>query len=331
MSLDVGPPVIMPSFLLVTTELKNTYGLIARLPELKKGLGTGLESMNIIDNPGTREMFLDIGELGWSLYLSAHMKWLKKNGHPIPGIAVFPGREALYEGIASPVFKVPSEFHKNFDGRLQDCFTVYGVSGTKLRNYFNSRLPANYVVSKSQPFDCHGYNQIYAGKMLFTSYPYKTKLRGKKEILVFPRNRNFPPGRPRDLPKAFYINLINRLCDEFEDCVIRTMGTSEGAYNITEVYKDNYATCISKSLPIQNLIDRCQVAIGTVGSQSAPLKIALLQGVPTFMIGHQKRRHIKEENWRGTEADFYELSNYSDFNFGECIDKVVAFFKRRER
>ncbi len=278
-----------------------------------------------------KEVFLDVGELGWSFYLSAHMRWLKENNCPVPAVMVLSGREALYKNIASTILKVPDEFYKDFFERPQDCFTLYGVSGTKLRNYFNLQLPENYVVSKSQPLDCHGYNQIYVGKMLFTSYSYKTKLRGKKEILVFPRNRNFPSGRPRDLPKAFYINLINRLCGEFEDYVIRTMGTPEGAYNITEVHKDNYATCISKSLPIQNLIDRCQVAIGTVGSQSAPLKIALLQGVPTFMVGHQKRRHIKEENWRGTKADFYELSNYSDFNFEECIAKIVAFFKRRER
>jgi len=276
-----------------------------------------------------KEVFLDVGELGWSFYLSAHMRWLKENNCPVPAVMVLSGREALYENIASTILKVPDEFYKDFFERPQDCFTLYGMSGMKLRNYFNLQLPENYVVSKSQPLDCHGYNQIYVGKMLFTSYSYETKLRGKREILVFPRARMASPFRQRNLPKAFYITLINRLCEEFKHLIIRTIGTKTGAYDITEIQKSNYINFVGKTPTIQAIIDRCQIAICSIGGTSSLPKLAMLQGVPSFIIGHEPERFRIQENWRNTKMEFFFVSKgqYSNFDFGNCIAKIISLIK----
>jgi len=271
-----------------------------------------------------KEMFLDICALGWSLYLSAHMRWLKKKGHA-SAVMVLPGREALYKNIASSVHGVPSRFFVDFNMSRQNRFTIDGASGEKLRRYFNSRLPKDYLISGTQPFDCHIYKRIYVGKMLFESYLYETRLEGKEEILVFPRKRKVDK---RNLPKAFYILLVDWLCRAFENYTVRTMGTPWGAYDITEVSQVNYVNSVGQTSDLQSLIDRCQLAVGAVGSQSAPLKLMLLQGVPTFMIGHEKNRHVEEENWMETKVGFYETSSYSDFAFEKCIAEIISFMGR---
>jgi len=274
-----------------------------------------------------REVFLDIGELGWSLYLSAHMRWLKENNYPIPAIMTSPGRKALYNDMKPTFFKVPDEFYNDFSGRPQNCFALYVASGKELRDYFNSRLPVDYAISESQPFDCHLYKKIYVRKMIFTSYPYEAKLRGQKEILVFPRARMAVPFDLRNLTRAFYIALINRLCEEFKNFTIRTLGTKTGAYDLTEIQKSNFINFVGKTPTVQTLIDRYQLAIVTIGGQSAPPTLGLLQGIPTFMIGHEKDRHVRHENWMNTKAGFYEINknNYDQFEFTDCITQIVDF------
>jgi len=278
-----------------------------------------------------KEMFLDIGELGWSFYLSAHMRWLKENGNVVPAVMVVPGREALYKDIAPAIFQVPAEFHKDFSGRSQNCFVLYGVTGDRLRTYFNSRLPENYVVSKSQPLGCSLYNKIYVGKKLYIPYVYETKLKGKKEILVFPRMRKAFPFKMRNLSEHFYISLIKRLCDENRDYTIRTMGTLSGAYSITKekVPENNYVNSVGETSSLQAVIDRCQVAICTVGGTSALPKLAMLQGVPSFIVGHEDARFKVEENWRRTKVGFYHISHlqYGTFDFKNCIEEIISFIK----
>jgi len=277
-------------------------------------------------------MFLDVGELGWSFYLSAHMRWLKEQDYSVPAVMVLPGRECLYEDITDFIYKVPSEFFVDFDMTSQNRFTLYGVNGTRLRAYFDSRLPMDHFVSETQPFDCHVWKHVYVGKMIFKPYFCRSQYNSvfPREILIFPRHRDYHRFRPRNLPKIFYVDLINRLCDEFKDYIIRIMGTKEGAYNITEVKKNNCVNFVGETPGIQALIDRSQIAIGAVGSQSAPLKLMMLQGVSSFMIGHEQGRHTEVENWSKTEAGFWAIDrkDYNNFNSRECIDEIVEFFKK---
>ena len=64
-------------------------------------------------------------------------------------------------------------------------------------------------------------------------------------------------------------------------------------------------------------------------SQSAPMKLALLQGVPSFMIGHEQERHVKQENWAATKAGFYSISkaDYNTADVTDCIDEIVNFIR----
>jgi len=278
-----------------------------------------------------RELFLDIGELGWSLYLSAHMKWLKANGQSVPAIMTLFGRECFYEDIAPVIYPAPDSFYDDFDLRLQNCFGINGVNVEKLKTYFKSKLPNFFYISEKQPLSCGNWKKIFIDQMLFEAYPYKTKFRQGKEILIFPRYRTIWPFASRNLPKDFYINLIIRLCDENKDCLIKTIGAKSGAYNITEkeVARYNYKNWVGKTANLQAVIERFQIAICTIGGTSALPKLALLQGVPSFIIGHEPERFKKHENWRGTKVGFYEIPvmKYNAITTTNCLNKVLDFAK----
>ena len=280
-----------------------------------------------------KELFLDIGELGWSLYLSAHMKWLKANRQPVPGVMTLPGRECFYEEITSEIYMVPDSFYKDFDGNLQNCFGIYGVSIENLKAYFNLKLSWKYRISTYQPLNCGNWRRVFEGQMLFKSYPNKIKFVEGKEILVFPRHRKKLPFASRNLPRVFYIDLLIRLCDENKDCVIKTIGTISGAYNITknEVARDNYENWVGKTANLQAAIDRFQIAICTIGGTSSLPKLALLQGVPSFIIGHEPKRFKTDENWLDTKVGFYEVPTieytilYTMVHSKDCINKIIDF------
>jgi len=277
-----------------------------------------------------KEVMLDVGELGWSLYLSAHIRWLKHHGRSFLSVMVLPGREVLYHGLADKIFLVPDCFFTDFNMNQQNRFTFQRLKSQKLRGYFNSKLPKEYFVSRTQPLDEPSWKKVFVGRMLFRPYVSEMVWQGIKrdEIHVFPRCRMAKYFRSRNLSREFYIALINRLCDEFEDCLIQTMGTKSGAYDIV-IDKVNYRNLLDQT-SIENLISGAPLVRCAIGSQSAPLKLMLLQGVPSFMIGHEKKRHIEIENWMKTKAGFYEINRngYNDFNSPDCIDKIVEFLKK---
>ena len=246
-----------------------------------------------------KEAFVDIGELGWSLILSAHTRWLKRRNQAVPLVMTFPDRMSLYEGLADDVQVVPSNFNQKFGHGIASGFGLQCITGDQMRAYFNEALAPQYFVSAKMSFRC--VKPIFIGQVIFEPYPYKVNHSDRSEILIFPRYRN---SVERNIPKLFYINLVNLICDEFPNCFVRVIGTANGAYDIDEVRKNNYINCVGRSGSIQDLIDSCQSAIVAVGSQSAPPKISLLQGVPTFIMGHERERHINTDNWMSTKVAF---------------------------
>jgi len=243
----------------------------------------------------------------------------------MPLVVTLPDRMCLYEGLADRVRAVPPDFNREFGQTIASCFGLESVPADRLRSYFNRMLAPDYFVTAEMTFRCKPFwPHTHRDKFLFAPYTYKAKLSGPKEILVFPRWRN---AVARNIPKVFYITLIDTLCDRFQDCTIRTIGVSNGAYDIDELKKGNYANQVGENSGLQDFIDRCQAAIAAVGSQSAPPKISLLQGVPTFMIGHEKDRHVNRDNWMDTKVGFYEIphASYENFNFVDCTAKIMEF------
>ncbi|TES92911.1 MAG: hypothetical protein E3J87_03630 [Candidatus Cloacimonadota bacterium] len=269
-------------------------------------------------------IYIDIGELGWSLYLSAHMRWLKENTDDHIGIMTFVDRHCLYNGIVNAIYDVPDDFHKKFRRGTESRFGLKGTSPDNLKKYFTERIPSGYEIG-----GFFGRHFNIRSKAIFEPYAYSKELNGRKEILVFPRHRIM--GRPslRNLSSKFYAKTIVALCKKYPDYIVRTMGIPSGAYSINGIERTNYVNDVREGMDLQEIIDRCQVAIATVGSQSAPPKLALLQGVPTFMIGHQRARHVGPDNWMSTKNEFYDVvkKHYGSIDTRDCIGKIISFIE----
>jgi len=273
--------------------------------------------------------FIDIGELGWSMYVNAHIRWLKQQGDASVAVITYPDRRCLFEGLADIVIDAPSQFYKLFDIRKQNCLGLQYISPDILKRFFIPYLPVGYSIPEDFIIGC---KCRFGSRLVFEPYEYSEKLEGGREILIFPRRRLGGWYSYRNLPDSFYSQLIFKLCDEFPDLTVRTIGTKLGAYSF-EIKRLNYVNWVGKNGSLQDMINRCQSAVAAVGSQSGPPKIALLQGVPTYMIGHQRQRHMKGENWMGTSVGFYQVSNsnYNNVNVDECIGEIVSFIKSSGR
>jgi len=275
--------------------------------------------------------FIDIGELGWSMYIAAHVRWYKEKTSDEIAVMTYPDRRCLYEGLADVIIDVPATFYSSFDVRRQNCLGIQKIAPDVIKNFLSAhlvdgfRVPDYFVMRCKYPF---------GDRLIFKPYKYSKKIEGPKEILIFPRHRKGGWYSFRNLPLEFYVRLIERLCMEFPALKVRTIGTVEGAYDIYQNHdRINYINWVGKSRSLQDMIDRCQTAVAAVGSQSGPPKIALFQGVPTFMIGHQKQRHMQRENWSKTRTEFIEIkdNNYDNFDKDKCIGQIVDFVRVGEK
>ncbi|GAG56334.1 unnamed protein product, partial [marine sediment metagenome] len=84
--------------------------------------------------------FVDIGELGWSLYLSAHLRWLKENTDYSLAIVTSPDRSCLYQNLANLLIDVPHDFYEKFTGE-PNCLGLYPLDRKKVKEYFQGMLP----------------------------------------------------------------------------------------------------------------------------------------------------------------------------------------------
>jgi len=270
-----------------------------------------------------KRMYVDIGELGWSLYLSAYVRWLKQHADDHIGVTTFANRRCLYDGIADAVFNVPDDFCVKFNCRAASYFGLRGVAEGKLRDYFATYSPNGYKVE-----GFFGWWKGFRDKIIFEPYAYNKKLNGKKEILIFPRYREGEKFNRRNLPEKFYATLINVLCDKFSELTIRTSGVKNGAYDIS-INRPNYINWVGREESLQDLINNCQLAIVAIGGISAPPRITLLQGVATFMIGHDRKRYMETENWMSTKVGFYDVPKkaYASIDIKDSIDKIISFVK----
>ena len=155
---------------------------------------------------------------------------------------------------------------------------------------------------------------------------------------MFPRKREGKFSN-RNLPLDFYITLLHRLVDEFPNEIIIQIGSANSSYNLSgvisgEIFYDlvNY----NDDETVDMLVALCNMDMASfsIGSQSSLPKISLLCGLPSFIIGHQKKRHTIDENWINTNVGFYDLNKSSNDKYemsddciNECIDQIITFGK----
>jgi hypothetical protein len=272
-----------------------------------------------------RVALIDIGELGWSLYLVAHARWLKEQGNKVL-VMTSKDRRCLYEGVADTIMPTPQKFYEIWGEMPQHCLGRYGANESELVEYFERNIPKSYVLADKFRFNCVWF---FEDKMIHAPFKMRQDLNGKG-ILIFPRWRPEPQYATRNLPKDWWIGLVNTLCMVYSDFRIIALGTKNGAYDLEEVKSSSFENLVGKTESVQDVIDLCSIAITAIGSASSLPKISLLQGVPTFVIGHEKERVIKTDNWLNTEVGFREIGidDYNSFDDKTCDTEIMNFINR---
>lgn len=253
---------------------------------------------------------IDIGELGWSLEISAHARWLIKHRHRVE-VLTYPDRKALYP-------RCQVTFIKLFENAILDGMGLLNVDRAQtlrqLRGLAKYKVPSNLTLK---------YDRFWGRRQIFKAFRVISKK--KPSVLIFPRVR---PGNhaSRNLPREYYKKLIMKLYP-YRVVAIGKLGYS---YKLDVPENDNFHSFVRKDTTIQNVIDCCGTAYCAIGSQSALPKLSLLQGVPTFIVGHQKDRHLRNENWMSTEAGFYQVTSrdYKHIDVDDCVLKTMDWLSR---
>ena len=269
-------------------------------------------------------LYPDIGELGWSLYLYGYLNKKWEDGDRDFSVVTLKDRRSIFDNIGCQVF------YTNLTDRLrnaaQDGFGLFGIPDSELREYFNTCGHAGEQIAPEFRFGCH---RFFDGKMKFK--PLKVEISiPVNRILIFPRKRTSQHHSFRNLNKSFYVELIKQLCAKYTNHLVESIGVPGGAYEIGEKNMPlNFRDLVGNITTIQTLIDICSTASVAIGGTSAPPKISMLQGVPTFLLGHEKRRFMVDDNWMRTKAGFYEFGKdeYQSFNESEAIEAVLKFVK----
>uniref|UniRef100_A0A6M3KIL8 Glycosyltransferase n=1 Tax=viral metagenome TaxID=1070528 RepID=A0A6M3KIL8_9ZZZZ len=285
-------------------------------------------------------LFYDIGELGWSIPLSAHINYLLINNSNIKiVICTSKDRFVLYNGLKVKLISVPEKILNKIKDLDQDGTHLYNhktkerITNDILYDYFNDYFGDKYEVSKE-------YGEFFNERVFYrfksseeSKITVMNLFKNNEIILVFPRRRKGKFGN-RNLTKKFYINLCVRLCRDYPFHSIVSIGSKNGSYYLyDEISNENFVDFSywddEQTLDIFiAMCNYCKVKFA-VGAQSSLPKISLLCGVPTFIIGHQKERHTVDDNWFKTKVEFYNVDfadgKYRVNNHSECINKIIEF------
>jgi hypothetical protein len=293
------------------------------------------------------KLYYDVGEIGWSMYLAAHIRYLSENSMPA-GVICDEAKRVLYRGTACEILPIPAEWKARFGN--------YPSDGGHLYNPHTRRRIKDHTIL-SEPFrDAYpGYDIVmrygtFPESRIFAPYEHSPEAEEfcrntfgeKKVIMVFPRCR-LSKFKGRNIPEKHWEKIVSSLCSSFPDRIIASFGSSNGAYRDLNVHQENFLNLVgvndSKSLDWMVALCNTGMASAAVGNQSGTVKMTLLCGTPTFIFGHEEKRHTEDENWAGTRVGFcnvgtalpwdrkVNVGGYRIRNIGKLIGEITDFIK----
>ena len=262
-------------------------------------------------------LFYDIGELGWTMYLAAHMRYLHDRGEPA-SIAVPDARRVFYRGYAKRLLPIPEGWYRLFGGYPQDGTHLYDPATR--RRIKDQSLLAGPIIEQYPDYEVVMRYGKFKGEAIFGPYQHSPGMeelaaelfQDRQIILVFPRCRSGKFGG-RNLSRRTWERMVASICREFPALLVVGMGSGNGAYAGLHQGHPGYRDLVgyNDDVTLDLMVALCNTrrAVAAVGSQSGTVKITLLSGVPSFIIGHEEERHTVTENWAGTPAGFYRAGS----------------------
>jgi len=264
--------------------------------------------------------FYDISEIGWSMYLSAHVSYLESIGEQVAVIAP-KSKHVLYLNKCTKVLPMPSKFYDVYNNLPSDGNHLYDPrtkdrikDHNQFKLIFEEAYPEYSIVTNYSKFENERIFSSYDHSE-YASYISDLIFNDNKVILIFPRYRQ-DKFKCRNIPLDQWQEIILKLCSTFPTCIIVSIGSTSGAYNINFNDVQNYINLVNyddeHTLDIMISLCNTKRAICAVGSQSGPPKLTLLNKTPTYMFGDEKYRHTHIENWSGTKCGFWDVISTPD-------------------
>jgi hypothetical protein len=264
-----------------------------------------------------KRLFYDVGELGWTMYLAAHLKYLARDGRPASVVAPA-AKRVFYRDCAFEMLPFPEEWTRRFGRYPADGNHLYNP---RTRRRLDDQEELAGPIRKAYP----GYDVVteygkFEGQTIFEPYSHSAEaeelaaelLGESRVVLAFPRHRR-GKFRGRNLPRRQWRLILRRICGELPDLSVVAMGSRRGAYRGLKVGRTNFVDLVgyddSRTLDLMLAMCNTGRAVAALGSQSGTVKITLLCGVPTYVIGHERKRHTEDENWAGTPVGFWEVGS----------------------
>ncbi len=275
-------------------------------------------------------LFYDIYELGWSRYLSAHINYLTKNGKKV-AVCTNKSRYVLYRDFATEILPIPESFYKKYGHMLSTPLNLHDpIKNIDITDHNILSIPFKEAYPEYNVITIYS---SFIHERIFEPYHHSKEAElfcenFRKCIVVFPRYRT-SRFAVRNISKENWINFITKLCNEFKDLDIISIGGKKETLDI-DLDIVNYYNLVQTDNNLDILVALCNMnkVVTSFGMESGIILVAMLCGSPSFIIGHNKTKFVLE-NWTNTPFNFWqtiETQNGYDLT-GFDINYVINFIK----
>ena len=275
------------------------------------------------------------GELGWFLQrYQAHLRYLKRHIYQDWNFIIMCNEHLhiFVDDFVSYTFSFPEWFYN----LGLDCDGYEAVepnsppgSMTPPAVYQNLTLLLKEICGYCKEYELllppRGCNAILDTRpQMFFKFDLNERIKTDKPIIVvFPRARTRASNR--NVPEFVWKEVVSKLSETF---TIVLAGTPSGACLKDLQGKDiinliNYNEIDKTELIIKYLNN----AICSVSSQSGGTHISLLSGCNSYIIGHEKERHVVRENRLDVPTSFRVLYDYRAIDAQTILKDLREFIK----
>ncbi|PIE53362.1 hypothetical protein CSA37_01515, partial [Candidatus Fermentibacteria bacterium] len=197
------------------------------------------------------KLYYDVGEIGWSMYLAAHIRYLHENRRPA-AVATAEAKRVFYRGTASEILPVPFEWKEKFGGFPSDGGHLYNpVTRRRIKDHqilsepFRKAYPGYDVVTRYGTFPNERTFAPYNHSEEAEEFVRET-FQQRKAILIFPRHRG-SKFKGRNIPRRYWEIIADALCERFPENTVAAFGSRNGAYTDLSVSRENYMNLVGRN------------------------------------------------------------------------------------
>ena len=280
-----------------------------------------------IDEPCVASFF--IGELGWlAQRWQGYLRHLKHNIFPEHKFFVMLNGQyhILVEDLVNWTVDLPEEFYKlNLE---TDCYEA-PLPGSPAGTLTPTEVWTNLIEYMRQFYNVEKSTELWTPRgvnmwvdmqpQLFTKYTTEALVQSKRPIItVFPRGRT--RAAQRNVPEFVWHEVVEGLRQTFD---VVLCGTPTGACMVN--YQAPGVDNLIGKAGLDQVLFLLNNSVCSISSQSGPTHLSVLSMCPSYIIGHEQKRHTVDDNRFVTPTSFRYLEDYRAIDAQTILQDVDGF------